>query len=79
MNRIPLKPLTLIALVIGSMTTFAQQPPDRKPRVVITSDPELDDLNTLIRALLYSSEFKIDGLVAARNDARERSFSSRAA
>ncbi|MBV8513665.1 MAG: hypothetical protein JO260_00040, partial [Acidobacteria bacterium] len=34
-----------------------------KPRVVITADPELDDNNTLIRAILYSSDFKIEGLV----------------
>ncbi|HEX5229928.1 MAG TPA: nucleoside hydrolase-like domain-containing protein [Bryobacteraceae bacterium] len=39
----------------------AAQPP--KPRVVITADPELDDNNTLIRAMLYSSDFQIEGLV----------------
>ncbi len=39
---------------------IAQQP---KPRVVITADPELDDNNTLIRAILYSSDFQIEGLV----------------
>jgi hypothetical protein len=37
----------------------------RKPRVVITADPELDDNNTLIRAILYSSDFQIEGLVYA--------------
>ena len=36
-----------------------------KPRVVITADPELDDVNTLIRALLYSTDFTIEGLVYA--------------
>ena len=54
MNRIPLKPLTLIALVIGSMTTFAQQPPDRKPRVVIT---------------LVDARVEPDGGLAIRGDA----------
>lgn len=34
-----------------------------KPRVVITADPELDDNNTIIRAMLYSSDFKIEGLI----------------
>ena len=33
--------------------------------VVITADPELDDNNTLIRAILYSSDFQIEGLVYA--------------
>lgn len=33
------------------------------PRTIITTDPELDDLNSLIRALLWSNEIPIDGLV----------------
>ena len=43
----------------------AQGPDAARPRVVITADPELDDTNTLIRALLYSSDFTIEGLVYA--------------
>jgi hypothetical protein len=39
--------------------------PHPKPRVVITADPELDDNNTLIRAILYSSDVKFEGLVYA--------------
>lgn len=38
-------------------------PATAKPRVVLTHDPELDDVNTLIRALLYSTDFRIEGLV----------------
>jgi hypothetical protein len=34
-----------------------------KPRVVITADPELDDNNTIIRAILYSSDVRFEGLV----------------
>ena len=33
------------------------------PRTVITTDPELDDLNSMLRALLYSNEVNISGLV----------------
>jgi hypothetical protein len=36
-----------------------------KPRVVITADPELDDNNTIIRAILYSPDVKLEGLVYA--------------
>ncbi len=36
-----------------------------KPRVVITDDPELDDNNTVIRAILYSSDVRIEGLLYA--------------
>lgn len=34
-----------------------------QPRIVITADPELDDNNSLLRFLLYSSDLKIEGLV----------------
>jgi cellulose-binding protein len=37
----------------------------RKPRVVVTTDPELDDSNSLIRYLLYSTDFRTEGLVYA--------------
>jgi len=36
-----------------------------KPRIVITADPELDDSNSLIRFLLYSTDYKIEGLIYA--------------
>lgn len=36
-----------------------------KPRVVITQDPELDDVNSVIRALLYTTDFQLEGLVYA--------------
>ena len=36
-----------------------------KPRIVITADPELDDNNTIIRAILYSSDVELEGLVYA--------------
>lgn len=33
------------------------------PRTVITTDPELDDLNSMLRLLLYSNEISIVGLI----------------
>ena len=36
-----------------------------RPRIVITTDPELDDSNSLVRFLLYSTDFNIEGLVYA--------------
>ena len=38
---------------------------DDKPRTIVTTDPELDDLNSLTRMLLYSNEIRIEGLVYA--------------
>ena len=54
--------LRLTAFLLAAVVATAQQ---RKPRVVITADPELDDNNTLIRAILYSTDFQIEGLVYA--------------
>lgn len=36
-----------------------------KPRVVVTTDPELDDSNSLIRYLLFSTDFRTEGLIYA--------------
>ncbi len=37
----------------------------QKPRVVVTTDAELDDANSLIRYLLYSTDFRTEGLIYA--------------
>ncbi|MEZ5226310.1 MAG: DUF1593 domain-containing protein [Acidimicrobiales bacterium] len=34
-----------------------------QPRVIVTTDPELDDLNSMLRLLLYSNEIDLVGLV----------------
>jgi len=44
---------------INSQNTYTQL----KPRIVITCDPELDDNNSLIRFLLYSSDANVEGLI----------------
>ncbi|MDO9373334.1 MAG: DUF1593 domain-containing protein [Ferruginibacter sp.] len=36
-----------------------------RPRIIVTADPELDDNNSLIRFLLYSSDLDIEGLIYA--------------
>jgi hypothetical protein len=55
---------SLIINVYGSDAT-AQNKIDTRPRIIITADPELDDNNSLIRFLLYSSDVRIEGLVYA--------------
>ena len=44
------------AVLVQMLPVRAQSSAAARPRVVITADPELDDTNTLIRALLYSSD-----------------------
>ena len=34
-----------------------------KPRIIVTTDPELDDLNSMLRLVLYSNEIDIAALV----------------
>lgn len=36
-----------------------------KPRIIVTCDPELDDLNSMIRFLLHATDFRIEGLIYA--------------
>ena len=51
-----------------------------RPRTIVTADPELDDLNSMIRFLLYANEVEIKGLVYAssrfhwRGDGRGTEF-----
>jgi len=54
----------VVASSVGLVTTsWAQVEP--KPRIIITADPELDDNNSMIRFLMYSSDYQIEGLIYA--------------
>jgi hypothetical protein len=59
--------LTTIGLAAVSFQSYGNSAnPDRaKPRIVITTDPELDDSNSLVRFLLYGTDFNIEGLIYA--------------
>ncbi len=34
-----------------------------KPRIIVTADPECDDSNSMVRFLLYSSDYNVEGLI----------------
>ena len=61
----------LLAVTLSGCTTRTAQirdtdrPARQRPRVVVTTDPELDDANSLIRYLLYSADFRTEGLIYA--------------
>jgi len=57
------KVLVFIVMFVVFNFAVAQEQSDSRPRIVITADPELDDNNSLIRFLLYSSDVRIEGLV----------------
>src|SRR5579863_5716109 len=55
--------LALMPLAAVATPANERDGEEAKPRVVITADPELDDNNTIIRAILYSSDVKFEGLI----------------
>jgi hypothetical protein len=64
--------LALLGATLSGCTTAVTRAGDgagaqlaSKPRVVVTTDPELDDSNSLLRYLLYSTDFRTEGLVYA--------------
>ena len=57
--------LSLAAAYNAASSQPLETPSNRKPRVVITADPELDDSNSLVRYLLFSSDYATEGLIYA--------------
>ena len=63
--------LSLVMVTLGGWTgslqlsSGAAAPATRKPRVIVTTDPELDDSNSLVRYLLYSADFQTEGIIYA--------------
>lgn len=54
-------------LVAVTFVSVHSQSDDQRvrPRKVVTTDPELDDSNSLVRFLLYSDEVETEGLIYA--------------
>src|SRR5262245_53750683 len=64
--------LALLAMTLGGgvatsphLSGVTAAPALQKPRVVVTADPELDDSNSLVRYLLYSTDFQTEGIIYA--------------
>jgi hypothetical protein len=58
--------LICLPLVFMASAAAAQSTDTRvRPRTIVTTDPELDDQNSLVRFLLYSSEVQTEGLIYA--------------
>jgi hypothetical protein len=51
-----------IVMLLFSLSSFSQIKTS-KPRTIVTTDGEIDDVDSYIRLLLYSNEFNIEGLV----------------
>ncbi|WP_247236680.1 DUF1593 domain-containing protein [Telluribacter sp. SYSU D00476] len=55
----------LLVLLLPNRSSAQSSQKQARPRIVVTADPELDDNNSLIRFLLYSSDLNIEGLIYA--------------
>jgi hypothetical protein len=63
-RNVSLYTIGLILMCFFANSTSAQNSyKQERPRIVITTDPELDDNNSLIRFLLYSSDVDVEGLI----------------
>src|SRR5262245_31201223 len=63
--RVPFIELFLLSLVIFVAQTMAEAA-DSRPRLVVLTDigGDPDDQQSMIRLMLYSNEFQIEGLIA---------------
>jgi len=57
--------VAILSICLIANGAKAQPVKPERPRIIITADPELDDNNSLIRFLLYSSDVQVEGLVYA--------------
>ena len=64
-------PLLFILLLAGTFlqcraeaeTPVVPEADPQRPRTIVTTDGEIDDVDSFIRMLLYANEFEIEGLV----------------
>ena len=64
-SQAQLPDLALRSVAAWSSRDPGSVPTGQRPRVVVTTDPELDDSNSLIRYLLFSTDFRTEGLIYA--------------
>ena len=57
--------LFIVSSLLFAACSTGQEGMSVKPRIIVTCDPELDDHNSLIRYLLFSSDFDTEGLIYA--------------
>ena len=54
-------PAVLLCLSVVTVASAQTTDPRTRPRTIVTTDPELDDSNSLVRFLLYSAEVQTRG------------------
>ena len=51
----------IVFLFVSMLSVVARQ--QEKPRVIVTTDGEIDDQSSMIRFLMYSSDYDVAGIV----------------
>lgn len=65
----PIYSLFMLALLVAcqpqteTQTEAVPESSSSKPRTIVTTDGEIDDVDSFIRMLLYANEFQIEGLI----------------
>lgn len=57
--------LILISSLCAATQSFSQNLADNKPRIIVTTDGEIDDECSIVRFLLYANEFDIEGIITS--------------
>ena len=60
--------MSAFALIISSEALLAEPesgPTDGRPRVIVTSDGEIDDECSMVRVLLYTNEWDVEAIVTS--------------
>jgi hypothetical protein len=65
----------LLLFQSASAAPVAKTGPSQKPRVIATTDGEVDDRSTMIRFLLYSCDFDVAGIVQVNSVFQKRGHS----
>jgi Protein of unknown function (DUF1593) len=60
-----MKKYILFAILISILSISYAQKTVSKPRTIVTTDGELDDVDSFIRMLLYTNEYQVEGLIVS--------------
>jgi hypothetical protein len=55
--------ITVLFSIVNSGLAQKSKGKPEKPRTIVTTDGELDDVDSFIRMLLYANEYKVEGLI----------------
>ena len=63
MKRAFLLIIALSVMIVWPKCQTSNYQQSNKPRIIVTTDGEVDDMDTFIRMLLYTNEFNVEGLI----------------